>query len=407
MAGVTDNGFEAKRLADVLTDAADDLRTIVDPVSGDTLQPNFEEEDPAMQVVQVPLEGVGLAWEAMQLSYQQFDPRKATGPALAALVQLNGITKLDQFNSTVTEDLFGTPLALIPAGQLVADVNNTNQWATLTDVTLDALGEGSVTVQCTVPGPIAAAPGVLTRIVTPYPGLSSVTNPLAASLGRDVETDTELRARQKLSTMAPAASPVESVYGNLANVAGVTYARVRQNNTLTVDANGIPGKSVAAVVVGGTDLDIAMTLLARTGVTAEWYGSSSLTLFDVQGEPYAVKWTRPTAKPIYIALTIQVVNGNIFPADGLQQIKDAIILYAKGGAPALGVDDGFSETGFPPGATVIWSRLFTPINFVPGHRVVSLFIGDAPAPTLENDVTVPWDEFAEFTDANIDITVAP
>lgn len=407
MAGVTDNGFEAKRLADVLTDAADDLRTIVDPVSGETLQPNFEEEDPAMQVVQVPLEGVGLAWEAMQLTYQQFEPRAAVGPAQSALVQLNGITRLDQFNSTATESLAGTPLALIPAGQLVADVNNTNQWSTLADVTLDALGAGSVTVQCTVPGPIAAAPGTLTRIVTPYPGLSSVTNPLAASLGRDVETDTELRARQKLSTMAPAASPVESVYANLANVPGVTYDRVRQNNTLTTDANGIPGKCVAAVVVGGTDLDIAMTLLARTGVTAEWFGSSSLTLFDVQGEPYAVKWTRPTALPIYISLTIQVINPNIFPANGLQQIKDSIKLYAKGGAPALGVEDGFSETGFPPGATVIWSRLFTPINFVPGHRVVSLFIGTSPSPTLENDIPTPWNQVAEFTDANIIITVAP
>jgi uncharacterized phage protein gp47/JayE len=407
MAGVTDNGFEAKRLADVLADAADDLRTIVDPVSGETLQPNFEEEDPAMQVVQVPLEGVGLAWEAMQLAYQQFDPRAAVGPALSALVQLNGITRLDAFNSTATVVLTGSPLQFIPAGQLVSDVNNTNQWATISGVTLDSLGSASVTVQCTVSGAVAAAAGALNRIVTPYPGLSSVTNPLAAQLGRDVETDTELRQRQRLSTMAPAASPVESVYGNLANVAGVTYARVRQNNTLVVDSNGIPGKCVAAVVVGGADLDIAMALLARTGVTAEWFGSSSLTLFDTQGEPYAVKWTRPTPLQIYIHLTIQVINPNLFPAGGIQEIRDNTRLYAKGGAPALGIDDGFSETGFPPGAPVIWSRLFTPINSVPGHRVASLFIGTSPNPTTENDIAVPWNQVAEFTDANYVITVLP
>lgn len=407
MAGVTENGFEAKRLADVLTDAADDLRTIVDPVSGETLQPNFEEEDPAMQVVQVPLEGVGLAWEAMQLAYQQFDPRAAVGPAQSALVLLNGITRLDAFNSTATEVLTGTPLQFIPAGQLVSDVNNTNQWATTSGVTLDSLGTASVTVQCTVSGPVAAAAGALNRIVTPFPGLASVTNPLAAQLGRDVETDTELRARQKLSTMAPAASPVESVYGNLANVAGVTYARVRQNNTLVVDSNGIPGKSVAAVVVGGADLDIAMALLARTGVTAAWFGSSALTLFDVQGEPYSVKWTRPTPLQIYIHLTIQIINPNLFPAGGIQEIRDNTRLYAKGGAPALGIDDGFSETGFPPGAPVIWSRLFTPINSVPGHRVASLFIGTSPGPVTENDIAVPWNQVAEFDDANYVITVLP
>lgn len=407
MAGVTSEGFEAKRLADVMSDAADDLRTIVDPVSGESLQADFEADDPAMQVVQVPLEGVGLAWEAMQLVYQQFDPQKATGASQSALVLLNGIERLDEAPSNATEALIGTPLALIPAGTLVSDVNNINQWATTDDVQLDALGVATVTVRCTVMGPVTAPAGTLTRIVTPVAGLASVNNPADAQVGRNVETDTELRIRRDRSTMAPAASPVESVYANLANVPGVTYARVRQNNTLATDSNGIPGKCVAAVVVGGEDLDIAMTLLERTGIVAEWFGSSSLTLFDVQGEPYVVKWTRPANLPIYIALTIQVTNPNIFPVTGLQQIKDAIIAYAQGGAPALGVDDGFSETGFVPGGTVLWSRLFTPINFVPGHRVVSLFIGTAPGPTLENDIPVPWDEVSQFLDANIDITVVP
>lgn len=405
MAGVTDQGFEAKRLADVLSDASEQLRTIVDPVSGETLQPDFEADDPAMQVVQVPLDGTGLGWEAMQLVYQQFDESKVTGASQSALVQLNGIQRLDDSPSNAQEVLTGTPFAPMPAGILVADVNNVNQWATTEDVVLDALGSATVTVRCTVTGPVSAAANTLTNIVTPQPGLASVTNPAAATLGRNIETNTELRQRQKLSTLAPASSPVESVYANLANVPGVTYVRVRQNNTLTTDANGIPGKSVAAVIVGGEPEDIAMTLLARTGVVAEWYGTSSLTLFDVQGEPYVVKWTVPTALPIYVALTIQIINPSIFPADGLQAIKDAIKAYAQGGAPALGVDDGFSETGFPPGSTVVWSRLFTPVNFVPGHRVQSLFIGTAPSPTLANDVTVPWDQFAEFTDANIDITV--
>jgi uncharacterized phage protein gp47/JayE len=301
--------------------------------------------------------------------------------------------------------MVGTPLAVIPAGQLVSDQNNINQWATLSDVTLDVGGLGSVSVRCTVPGPVSAPAGTINRIVTPYPGLTSVTNPADAQVGRNIETDTELRQRRNRSTMAPAASPVESVYANLANLPGVTYARVRQNNTLVTDSNGIPGKSVAAVVVGGLDEDIAYTLLARTGIASAWFGNTSLTLFDAQGEAYVVRWTRPTPLPIYIELELEIVNPNIFPADGLQQIRDAIIAYAQGGAPALGVEDGFSETGFPPGATVLWSRLFTPINFVPGHRVVSLKIGTSPSPTGEADIPTPWDQVPLFLDMNIDITV--
>lgn len=405
MAGVTPTGFEAKRLADVNAEAQEDLRTIVDPVSGESLQADFEADDPAMQVIQVPLEGVGLSWEAMQLVYQQFDPNKATGPSQSALVMLNGITRLDEANSTATESLSGTPLQLIPAGQLVSDVNNINQWATISDVTLDVSGQASVTVRCTVAGPVEAPAGTLTRIVTPYPGLSSVTNPGDAQAGRDVETDTELRQRRNQSTMAPAASPAESVYANLANVTGVTYARVRQNNTLVTDSNGIPGKSVAAVVVGGADIDIAYTLLARTGIASAWHGNTSMTLIDVQGESYNVRWTRPTPLPVYVSMVLEIINPNLFPADGLQQIKDNIKTYAQGGAPALGIEDGFSATGFPPGSAVIWSRLFTPINFVPGHRVVSLFIGSLPDPDTEDDIQTAWDQVPLFLDMNIDITV--
>lgn len=405
MAGVSDTGFEAKRLADVLGDSAEQLRTIVDPVTGETLQPDFGSEDPAMQVVQVPLEGVGLAWEAGQLIYQQYDPSKATGPSLYGLVQINGIQQQDASPSIATLQLTGTPSTVIPAGQLISDVNNVNQWSTQTEVTLDLSGLGEVEARCAVFGPIPADTGTLINIVTPVAGWTGVTNADPAILGRNVETDTELRQRRSRSTMAPAASPVESVFANLANVPGVTYARVRQNNTLVPDSNGIPGKSVAAVIVGGAAEDIAVTLLARTGVVAEWFGNTSQTLFDVQGEPYVVKWTVPDPLPIYVEYTIEVVNPNLFPVDGPQQIKDATIAYAQGGAPALGIDDGFSTTGFPPGATVIQSRLYTPLNFIPGHRVVSVFIGTSPGPTGTADIATPWDQFPLFLDANIDVVV--
>lgn len=405
MAGVTSAGFEAKRLADVESDAAEQLRTIVDPASGESLQPEFGSEDPAMQVVHVPLEGVAVAWQAAQLIYQQFDPKAATGPSQSNLVQLNGINRQDASPSVAAVQLSGTPSITIPAGQLISDVNNVNQWSTTTDIELDVSGVGIGKASCLALGPVAAVAGSLINIVTPYPGWTGVTNTADADLGRNVETDTELRQRRDRSTMAPAASPVESVYANLANITGVTYSRVRQNNTLVPDSNGIPGKSVAAVVVGGDDLEIAYTLLARTGIASAWYGNTSQVLFDAQGEPYTVSWTRPTPLPVYVELELEIVNPNIFPADGIQQIKDSIRAYAQGGAPALGVDDGFSTSGFPPGATVILSRLYTPINFVPGHRVVSLYIGTSPNPTGTADIPTPWDQVPLFLDGNIDITV--
>lgn len=403
MPGVTETGFEIKRLADILTDAEANLAAVVDPVTGDTLQPSFSPADPTMQVVQVPLDAVALAWELAEVVYGQFDPSKATGAPLSGLVQLNGLTRQPATPSTVTLALGGTPGAVIPAGQLVADANNLHRWTTDSDVTLNGSGTGTTGATCVDAGPVTAAP---TSIVTPVTGWASIT-PGTVSAGRLEETSSELRTRRARSTMAPASSPVESIYSNLANLPGVTYCRVYQNNTLTADARGIPAKSVGTVIVGGADLAIAQTLLARTGVTSNWAGNSSLTLYDALNEPYVVRWSRPVNDPIYLDIHIQVINSTVFPVNGPQQIKDAIIAYAAGGAPALGVTDGFSDTGFPPGVAVVRSRLYTPLNFVPGHRVVSLKLGTAPSPTGEADIPVLFDHVAQFLTANISITVDP
>lgn len=402
MAGVTSTGFEAKRLADVLADAEAQLATVIDPVTGSTLAPAFDSSDPAMQLVKVPLDGVAAAWEALQLVFEQFDPNKAQGASLEALVQLNGLTRLAATPSTVTLALTGTAGAAVPAGTLVSDAASAHIWATDAAVTLPA----TVGATCQDAGAVQAPAGTLTQIVTPVAGLSSVTNASAASVGADQETITALRVRRARSTLAPAAGPIEAIYANLANVPGVTYARAYQNNTLATDSRGIAAKSVAAVVVGGDDDAIAMTLLERTGVTSGWHGATAVTVRDAQDEPYVVRFTRPTAIPVYLAITIEIYNPAMFPADGIDQIKAAIVAYAQGGAPALGVVDGFGDAGFPPGSNVLRSRLFTPINFVPGHRVTVLNLGTAPAPSGTADVAVAWNQYAAFDTARIAVTVA-
>lgn len=405
MAGVTLEGFEAKRLADVLDDAEAQLSTIVDPTTGETLQPDFGSEDPAMQVVKAPLDQVADAWEMGQATASQFDPRKAVGAFLRGLVQINGILAQPATGSVVTLTASGTPGAAIPAGALFSDVDSLHQWAADGAHVVGVGGTVDFQAICVDVGPVAAAPGTITQLVSPIPGVASVTNADAAILGRFAETDTQLRLRRDRSTLAPSSGPVESIYSNLSNIPGVTFARVYVNNTLATDSRGIPGKSVAAVVVGGLDDDIAFTLLERTGVTASWYGDESKTLIDAQGEAYVVKWTRPDDVPIYVDVEVRVTNAATFPVDGIAQIKAAILAYAQGGAPALGIDDGFGDIGFVPGSLVVASRLYTAVNFVPGHEIVALNIGLTPGPTGDASIQVDWDKFPLFTAANIDVSV--
>lgn len=404
MAGVTDQGFVPKLLSEVLSDAENQLALVTDPATGATLQPNLSSSDPAMQIAKVPLDGIASAWEAMALVFQQFDPSKSVGAALSGLVELNGIRRQPATGSLVALQITGTSGTVVPQGSLVSDANNRYQWATLATVTIPSGGVVPVNAQNQTVGAIDAAAGTLTNIVTPVAGWTSVTNPSAAVAGRLEEKDSELRQRRSRSTAAPSAGPIESIYANLSNVEGVTYVRAYQNNTLATDSRGVPAKSVAAVVVGGDDLDIAYTLLARTGVTAQWFGSTTVSLFDAQDVEYQVKFSRPTPKPIYVKVQVRVTNPSVFPVDGLAQIKNAILAYAAGGAPALGVDEGFSSSGFPPGAPILTSRLYTPVNFVPGHEVVALLVGTTNPPTSSADIPMAWNEYGQFLAANVDVT---
>jgi hypothetical protein len=105
-----------------------------------------------------------------------------------------------------------------------------------------------------------------------------------------------------------------------------------------------------------------------------------------------------------VKVQVRVTNPSVFPVDGLAQIKNAILAYAAGGAPALGVDEGFSSSGFPPGAPILTSRLYTPVNFVPGHEVVALLVGTSSPPTSSADIPMAWNEYGQFLAANVDVT---
>ncbi|MPW31991.1 hypothetical protein F9L16_23885 [Agarivorans sp. B2Z047] len=402
--GVTDEGYEGKRLADIIEEAEEDLSLITDPSSGERLDADFSSDDPAMQIAKVPLVGVADCWETSKLIYDQFNPSLAVGPSLSGLVQINGIGRQEASASSDTAVLTGSAGAIIPAGQIIADEFSTREWITDSEVMLDVTGQAEVGITNTVTGPVDVAPGVLNKIVTPQPGWQTVSNNGAVSLGNNIETDSELRVRRSRSTLAPAAAPAESVWANLSNLRDVSYVRVLINNTLSEDARGIPAKTQAVIIVGGDDEEIATTILQRSGAGIEFFGTQLVTIYDAQDEPYLVFFTRPAPVDIYINLEL-AINQNIFPSNGDELIRQAIIAYARGGAPEINVFEGFREIGFGPGSTVIYTRLFTPINSVAGHRVNAFEISADGVDFGQDDISIGVFSYPRFLAENINITI--
>ncbi len=409
--GVTEQGFVLKRLADILDEAKTALQSIQDPITGEYLQPNFTSADPAMQIVLVVLNSIANAWEGMEVTFNQFDPQKATGAALSSLVELNGLDRKQATASTASISVTGTDSTVIPAGSIVTDLQNTNNWEVDTDITINS-GVGLGTVTCQTLGSVFAATNTLNTIVTPILGWSTVNNSTQSVTGEDKETDSELRARRDNSTLAPGVSQSEAVAANLKNLSGVTYVKVLVNDSLTVNSNGIQPKSMAVIIDGGDDQEIAKNILKRKGMAVPTESSlpdtTTVNITDNQGIVYPISFIRPTQVPIYCTIILNVTNSDLFgdTDTAIDFIKNKIIQYAEYGSVALGVTYGFNESGFGIGDNVYRSRLYTPINSKPGHEVELLSINDTGLPSSGlGDVTIEFNELPVFTKDNIDITV--
>lgn len=240
--------------------------------------------------------------------YNAFSPATARGNGLSSVVKINGLKRRAPSASTCSVTLVGVAGTTITNGQ-VTDANNRHTWLLPESVQIPDAGEITVTATCATPGAIAAAPGTLTRIKTPVYGWQSVTNDTAALPGQPVETDAALRARQSRSVAGPATTVLESVLAAIGQLPGVARLRGYENNTDATDSNGIPAKSVAIIVDGGDETAIAAAIARRMTPGTAMVGGITHTVISPAGSSRVVRFARPTAAQVHVALTVRALTG--------------------------------------------------------------------------------------------------
>jgi uncharacterized phage protein gp47/JayE len=237
-------------------------------------------------------------------------------------------------------------------------------------------------------GPIDQPANTIDTILTPMLGWDGVINPVAGSSGEDRETDEQLRLRFRNGKFDRATNSIDSIYSALINLNGVTEVTIYENDTSLPDANGVPGHSFLPIVSGGLSTDIANAIWENKPIGILSYGNTTVSISDDQGFPHAISFSRPNPVVIYISMDITTdVN---FPANGNDQIRSALIAYFA--------------ANFGTGDDVIYSRLYTAINSVPGHQVNSLTVGTTPSPVGTSNVSIAFDQIASLNSSNIIIT---
>lgn len=278
--------------------------------------------------------------------YNSFSPSTAQGAGLSSVVKTNGIRRQRATNSTAVVTITGQAGTVITNGVIGDSLSLGTRWSIPTTV-IPPDGDIDVTATSQVEGAITAGAGSLSVIMTPQPGWQTVTNAAAAVPGDPVETDAELRQRQSRSAALPADTTLNGIYSAVADVSGVQRAEVYQNDTNLVDANGLPGNSIAVVVQGGNSGDVAAAIALKKPPGINMEGNTTVTVVDSRGVPDTIKYYPLRLVGLHALIFLTTLTG--YASSTADLIKSALAQCAN--------DQSIGED-------VYLTRVFSPANLI-------------------------------------------
>jgi len=311
--------------------------------------------------------------------------------ALNALTGLSGLVVTGDFTVGHTVTFSGDD-GKQPHEILVEDSNTLTKAAAAITITITETipGEYQATVLCQAEstGPVVANTKTLTVIETPVSGLDSLFNISDASVGRNIETDSELRLKRIEELERPGAGTVETIRARiLAEVDGIENCIVFENDSNAVDVNGLPPKSIRAYVKGGTDQDIAEKIWLVKGGGIEPDGSVNNTVVDSQGISRTIKFSRPLDKNIWVEVDITKTS----EYGGDSAVEQAILAYGAD----LQIGSDVIAHGNP--------SIEKSISTVAGITDIVIRIGFASSPTTDDNLVIAINEIAIFDSARITV----
>lgn len=265
--------------------------------------------------------------ESVSYSYASTGGDTETSIIAALVSEINSNQPESVTQVTATDNGDGTM-------RILSDDNQTNVSIVLDSLlNADEICSTAITV-CQNTGVIPAIIGSIDTIVAPVSGWDSVENIVAATVGRDTESDVELRARRKISLSKLGNASIPAMKAKMADeIDGVTAVTINENDTEidNTGSGGLPPHSIEFVVVGGLNSEIAELIWQIKAGGIQTHGNTSETITDSEGQEHVIKFTRPENVYGYINVVLyKVTDGTeVFPVDGVQAVIDAIEAYGQ------------------------------------------------------------------------------
>ena len=404
MAEITASGFVGKTLIQYKTEIDAEYLSI-------DSQWNIRPESLDGSVIAINSEMFANLDDQIGLAFSACDPDTAIGQGLNNLCAINEVFRKDATFSTALINISGVDGTTVPAGKTVRSKSNGSLWSIDAGVTISGVTQASVT--CLTPGAQPASAGDLSIIADPVGGWQSVTNPNAAILGDDEESDSDLRIRRKNEVAKQSNNQLDSIRAAISGLDGITHLFVDENEEQATDANGVLGNSYIVFVAGGDSNDIAKAMSGKKNPGCGQNFSNNTfpnkevinTITPEHGAPFRATFFRPDTKTVYVDVKVKE-TGNL-STGAASDIENAIIEYANAtlfeGVTSL----GFDSTGFDIGESIPAGKLHTPVNKIIADNgyVESIDVSLTDGGTGQI-VNIAYGELATFAQGNIKVTIS-
>lgn len=360
--GVTEYGFRRKLYSECLAERITRAREVFG-VKIDTSETSF-----LGKLIRNAAWDEAYLWELAEAVYMSPFVNSAEGTGLDAVGQYLTITRRPATKSKGIITVFGKANTLVPAGFRVATASGV-VFLTTELAYIGENGKVDVPIESVIAGKDTNAQAEeINQIVNPTFGIDRVTNKDYTEGGMDIETDEEFRLRYKKSYSRVGGSTVPAMTAALLDIDDVVDCEVRENVTMA-EVDGIPAKSVACFVFGGSDDAIAKTIYENKPAGIEAFGQTYKYIEDKKGIKHKIGFTR--AKEIKIKVNISLTKTEDYPGDDV--IKRAILGYIGG------VDeDNVEYAGLKLGEDVVYNKLISKVLCPGGVSDADVSIGPGP-----------------------------
>lgn len=243
--------------------------------------------------------------------YNSFDPDLAQGVELNKLLKLIAQSRRASTKSIVDITIVANANVTLPADYTIIDENK-QEWIINAETTLTT-GTHTVSFNAVNFGAIEASVNTINDVVTVFPEITSVNNPLPAEIGRDEESDVLLRKRRSNLLSVNSNSTIAGIYSKLFLLDTVTDAVIYENATDTYDATkDLNAHTLWCIIDGGAVDEIAQIIATDKTIGTDLKGIVTEdyieTFLKADGSTrtltHTVKFDRPTEIPLYINLTV-------------------------------------------------------------------------------------------------------